>query len=80
MLIPVVGLISAILMIIAVNPLVTYIAFMGLFCTSAIKIAPALIRNDISLNKLWNNITKYTLVANGIIELILIIVASQILL
>jgi hypothetical protein len=76
MLIPVVGLISAVLIIFTANPLVTYIAFMGLFCTSAIKIAPALIRHDVPLNKLWNNITKYVLVANGIIELILIIIAS----
>ena len=78
LLIPILGLVSAIMLV--CNPALTYIAFIGLFCTSAIKIAPALIRRDIPLTDTWNNITKYTLIGNGVIELILTIVMSRILL
>lgn len=78
LLIPILGFISAVMFACATGPTLTYIAFMGLFCTSAVKIAPALIRRDIPINSLWNNITKYTLIANGVVELILTIVISQI--
>lgn len=78
LLIPILGFISAILFACATGPALTYIAFMGLFCTSAVKIAPALVRRDIPISSLWDKITKYTLIANGVVELILTIVVSQI--
>jgi hypothetical protein len=78
LLIPILGFISAVLFACATGPTLTYIAFMGLFCTSAVKIAPALVRRDIPISSLWDKITKYTLIANGVIELILTIVVSQI--
>lgn len=78
LLIPILGFISAILFACATGPTLTYIAFMGLFCTSAVKIAPALVRRDIPISSLWNKITKCTLIANGVVELILTIVISQI--
>lgn len=78
LLIPTLGFISAVLFACATGPTLVYIAFMGLFCTSAVKIAPAIIRRDIPINSLWDKITKYTLIANGVVELILTIVISQI--
>lgn len=80
LLIPIVGLAYAISLACATSNTAIYVAFMGLFFTSAIKVAPAIIRKDIPISSLWDKITKYVLIANGIIELVLSIVMSQILL